>query len=227
MDAIRAQYGQHAIGRLRAQPARPLLPTHLPPLDALTGGLPRGRLTELVGHGSSGLQTLALTILANSQTHGRNVAYIDLGSTLDAAFAVGCGVDLKTLVRICPRDAAQGFEIVYTLLQREAVELLIMDGWPLLYEGGGVLASALPQLARPLARSGAAFVMLSHPHLSRTPIADHAALRLHIERRAWLTRYGDTVGYRSAVTVLKSRTARIGQSATLDLAFNLGGDRYL
>lgn len=227
VDAIRAQYGHHAIGKLRQQPTQPTLSTDIPLLDTLIGGLPQNRLTEFVGHSTSGMQTLALTILANAQATGRSVAYIDLGNTLDATFAAGCGVDLATLVRVCPADGAQGFEIADTLLRRRAVELLIFQCEPLLYDGTHILSSVLPQLTRTLARSNAAFVLLSHPYLARTPIADYAALRLQIERKGWLVRYGDTVGYRIGVTVQKSRVVPIGQQTTFDLTFNQGDDHYL
>ncbi len=115
VNAIRAKYGNRAIGALRSQAATTTLQTGLAELDMLTGGLPQGQLAELVGHGTSGMQTLVLSVIANVQQRGFTVAYIDFGRTLDAAFAVGCGVDVAELVRICPTTAQQTLEIVYML----------------------------------------------------------------------------------------------------------------
>jgi hypothetical protein len=66
----------------------PTFPTGLPALDALVGGVPRGRLSELVGHGSSGKLSVLLGVLrealgqGSARGGGRLAALVDLSGTV-------------------------------------------------------------------------------------------------------------------------------------------------
>src|SRR6266545_1067754 len=60
------------------------LPVGLAPFDRLlSGGLPRGRLTELVGRRSSGRFSLVLAALASVTSAGEAAAFVDRGSHFD------------------------------------------------------------------------------------------------------------------------------------------------
>ena len=52
-----------------------------------TGGIPRGRITEVFGTESSGKSTLAYHVMASSQKAGGTVAYIDAEHALDPYYA--------------------------------------------------------------------------------------------------------------------------------------------
>ena len=52
--------------RLEVRPAPELVSSGIPELDALTGGLPRGCLTEVCGQASSGRTSVSLAILASA-----------------------------------------------------------------------------------------------------------------------------------------------------------------
>ena len=52
-----------------------------------TGGVPRGRITEIYGPESSGKTTLALHIIAEAQKTGGVAAFVDAEHALDIAYA--------------------------------------------------------------------------------------------------------------------------------------------
>jgi len=51
------------------------------------GGIPSGRITELLGAPTSGKTTLANIIIANAQRRGSIAAYVDLSQTFDPYYA--------------------------------------------------------------------------------------------------------------------------------------------
>ena len=80
---------------------RQYLSTGIRALDLLlSGGIPRGRITQIMGPSSSGKTSLLLSILAQATARGEWVAYIDPFSSLDPAFAQKAGIDLKRLLWI-------------------------------------------------------------------------------------------------------------------------------
>ena len=80
------------------RPAPATLPSGIPQLDALSGGLPRGMLTELVGPASSGRTSLLLSILAQATQRGEVCALVDASDSFDPHSAQASGVDLKRLL---------------------------------------------------------------------------------------------------------------------------------
>jgi len=84
--------------QLTIRPAPEMASTGIPALDALTGGLPRGCLTELCGPASSGRTTVLLAVLAAATRRGEFCALIDASDTLDPHSAVATDVDLDRLL---------------------------------------------------------------------------------------------------------------------------------
>ena len=66
----------------------------------LEGGLPRGRIVELVGPVSSGKTSLLFSVLKQATHGGEMVAYVDTFDTLDPGFAAQSGIDLQRLLWI-------------------------------------------------------------------------------------------------------------------------------
>jgi recombination protein RecA len=67
-------------------------------LDALTGGWPRGTLTELFGPASAGRTSVLVAALAAATARGEACALIDAGDAFDPESAAAAGVDLKKLL---------------------------------------------------------------------------------------------------------------------------------
>lgn len=82
ISGIQQRYGLKAIRPLKQPTAEPIpaIPTGFPDLDAAlgVGGLPHGRVTELIGMSTSGMSTLALKVIASVQEQGGTAVYLDV-----------------------------------------------------------------------------------------------------------------------------------------------------
>jgi hypothetical protein len=90
-----------------------MVSTGVPAIDALTGGLPRGALTEIVGPASSGRTSLLLSLLAQATARQEACALVDASDAFDPESAVAAGIDLKRLLWVrcqvsCPYEARAG-----------------------------------------------------------------------------------------------------------------------
>ncbi len=86
--------------RLEVRPAPVLAPTGIAALDELTGGLPRGALTEVFGPASSGRTSLLLSTLAEMTRRGEVCALVDVCDSFAPAAAEAAGVQLRRLLWI-------------------------------------------------------------------------------------------------------------------------------
>src|SRR5664279_3773776 len=83
---------------LREKAAPLTVPTGVPELDALTGGLPRGALSEITGPASSGRTGVMLAALAGATRRDEACALVDATDNFDPASAAAAGVDLERLL---------------------------------------------------------------------------------------------------------------------------------
>jgi hypothetical protein len=97
---IESSLGEHlASTLLLRERAVPLtVSTGLAALDALTGGLPRGALSEIVGPASSGRTGVMLAGLAQATGRQEVCALVDASDSFDPASAAAAGVDLNRLL---------------------------------------------------------------------------------------------------------------------------------
>jgi hypothetical protein len=94
--------------RLEIRPAPEMVTSGIPALDALTGGLPRGCLTEICGPASSGRTTVLLAALAAATHRGEYCAVIDASDALDPHSLAAAGIDLDHLLWVrCGDDIQQ------------------------------------------------------------------------------------------------------------------------
>ncbi len=94
--------------QLEIRPAPDMVSSGAPAIDALTGGLPRGCLTEICGPASSGRTTLLLAALAAATRRGEFCAVVDASDALDPHSAAAAGVELDHLLWVrCGEDAPQ------------------------------------------------------------------------------------------------------------------------
>src|SRR5271165_2092168 len=83
---------------LRERVAPLTVSTGVAALDALTGGLPRGALSEFAGPASSGRTGVMLAALAGATRRQEVCALVDASDSFDPASAVEAGVDLERLL---------------------------------------------------------------------------------------------------------------------------------
>lgn len=100
VTAIQRRFGPKALQRgeqaLHPAVALPHISTSFPNLDETLdgiGGIPYGRITEILAAPTSGMTTLALKILAQAQEAGDLAIYVDLGQNFDPDYAARCGVN--------------------------------------------------------------------------------------------------------------------------------------
>ena len=131
--------------RLAARMAPEMVPSGIAEMDALTGGLPRGCLTEICGSASSGRSTLLLAALAEATRRGEFCAFVDASDALDPQSVAAAGIELDQLLWVRCGGNSQQVEPRLEQLMRVA---------DLLLEGGGFGMIALdlgdipPQNAR-------------------------------------------------------------------------------
>ncbi len=84
---------------LRREPvALVTVSTGIAALDALTGGLPRGALSEITGPASSGRTSVMLAALAGATRRQEVCALVDASDSFDPASAAAAGIDLDRLL---------------------------------------------------------------------------------------------------------------------------------
>jgi hypothetical protein len=86
--------------RLQVRPAPATVPSGIAEIDALTGGLPRGALTEIFGPASSGRTSMMLSALAEATRRQEVCALVDAGDSLHPECAAAAGMDLQRLLWI-------------------------------------------------------------------------------------------------------------------------------
>ena len=84
--------------RLEVRPDPELVSTGIAQLDALTGGLPRGCLTEIYGLPSSGRTSVLLSVIAAATHRQEACALVDVSQTFDPHSAAAASVDLQQLL---------------------------------------------------------------------------------------------------------------------------------
>jgi recombination protein RecA len=232
--AIRLRYGPQALVKGKpptAVAAVPHIPTGFPSLDRALGigGLPKGKISELVGPATSGKTTLALKFLAQAQADGGQVGYIDQARYFDPDYAHRCDLDLSRLLVGRPYDLREALAMTESLVRSGGLSALVFDADALDFlwtdrEATSRLAAFLDRLPAPLARSNMAFLLLHESPTGRSPalsaLAHYAAVRLQVVRERWLRRHGDIRGYKARIEVLKNRLGPAGRAVTVAIEFN-------
>jgi hypothetical protein len=80
------------------RPLPEMLPTGIAAVDALTGGVPVGCLSEICGPPSSGRTSVLLSLLAECMRRDEICALVDAGDAFDPQSAANVGVDLARLL---------------------------------------------------------------------------------------------------------------------------------
>ncbi len=229
---IHARFGPRSLvkGRppttLDAPAVVPHISTGFPKLDDALGigGLPKGRISEIVGLPTSGKTTLALKFLVQAQAEAGQVAYVDQARYFDPDYAHRCGVDLSRLLVGTPYGLAETLATTEALVRSGTLSALVFDAMDYLWsdpQAASQLASCLNRLSASLARSRTVLLFLhAYAEARSTPLAHYAAVRLRVVREHWLQRHGDVRGYEARVEVLKNRLGPVGRAVTIAIDFN-------
>jgi len=112
----------------QSRPAPDCVPTGIPEIDAATGGLPRGGLTEIVGPASSGRTSLLHSILAGAAVRAEFCALVDAEDAFSPHDAAAAGGSLGNLLWVrCAHNAEHARKATDLLIQGGSFGLVILD----------------------------------------------------------------------------------------------------
>jgi recombination protein RecA len=216
----------------------PTLPTGLRPLDKALGigGLPCGKITELIGPGrtslSGGVTCIAAKIGSKIQRQQQLVTIIDMRYNFDPWQAERCGLIAPQLLLTRPDTV---FAALTTLESAARNPGLVVVNMGLV---SGLLSHANPDLLKTLLgrlrsivrQSESVFLFLTTPfednpfsptsYPSGFPLADLADIRLWVQEENWTYKEGLATAYKASLAVIKNRLAPVGTGA--DIRIKLG-----
>jgi len=154
------------------------LPSNLASIDRLIGGgLPRGRISEIVGGATSGKTSAATAFAATTSRMGETVAWIDSTNSFDPPSHTGAGADLSRILWVNPGSFSSDFPND----RRNELRRVLRTGELILDTGGFALAiidlcispypllpSTVLRLARLAERSGTTVLILAERRICGT-----------------------------------------------------------
>ncbi len=225
--SLHSRYGIHSISTGKALSAEEVfIPTGFAALDQIFfgGGIPVNALTVLAGRFTSGKRTLAYKILRSAQysTPDRlqSVAILDLAHTTDFDHAARCGIHLDHLFVSRPGSSRTSIDVLVNLIRSRELRAILLDHISLIRENKKdwqYLGTTLPQLNIFLKASNCAVLFLDDMNEGQAydSIAPQIALRIELERKAWIDEQGEFRGYESQVYVTRTKRGRVGANVPI------------
>ena len=162
------------------------IPTTLDACDALVGGgLPRGKLLELVSRRAAGRFSIVLSALASATSMGEAAALIDLGDHFDPQLAEANGVDLRRLLWVRPKSVKEAV-MSAELITATGFQLVVIDLGLHPVKGRRAPDAAWVRLARTAETTGSAMLVSSPYPLTGT--ASEAVVKGAAGRAKWIGR---------------------------------------
>jgi recombination protein RecA len=198
-------------------------------IDAMTGGLPRGGLTEICGPPCSGHTSLLLAALTARTQESEACALIDAYDAFDPYSADVAGVELKNLLWVRCRNADQSLRAADLVLQAGGFGLIALD----LSDIPAKIVRSIPlnawfRFRRAIEDTSTILLLLDQEPNAKTCAS--LVLKLGMSSVAWETTSGDfnshSVGYlvdglHVHAEVLRSRIKPVTEIPSREFASNI------
>src|SRR5262245_54584850 len=162
------------------------VPTGIASLDALTGGLPRGAITEIFGPRSSGRTSAMVSILAEAAAQDEVCALVDGNDAFDPQSGSNAGLDLRRLLWIRCHKLDHVLKSTDLLLQGGGFGRVVMDLTDLpLPQLRSVSLASWFRFQRAIEKTPTALVVISPESMVRSAAA--LVLRLEMKGAEWTT----------------------------------------
>src|SRR6266446_1533050 len=180
------------------------VPTGIAQLDALTGGLPRGAITEIFGPPSSGRTSAMVSVLAEATARDEVCALVDGNDAFDPKSGAAAGLDLKRLLWVRCRKLDQVLKSTDLLLQGGGFGRVVMDltDLPASNVRSIPLASWF-RFQRTIEKTPTALVVMSSENIVKSVAA--LVLRMEKQDAQWSTLLN---GFNFNIEIVRSRKSR-------------------
>ncbi len=213
-SAIRAQL-ESAFGERISTPFTDIerrvietVPTGIASLDAVTGGLPRGSITEIFGPPSSGSTSAMVSILAQATARDEVCALVDGTDAFDPKSAAEAGIDLNRLLWIRCRKLDQVLKTTDLLLQGGGFGRVVMDLSDLaLSDIRSIPLASWFRFQRTIERTPTILLVMTPESVVKSAAA--LVLRMEMQGADWSTYL---TGLDSNIEIVRSRKLRLLKS---------------
>ena len=216
------------------------------------GGLPKGRIVEVIGMEMAGKSSLALQTIAQAQNNGGVCAYVDLEFALDISWAKTLGVNVDDLYMLQPNTAEEALASVDTLVRSKSLDIIVVDSVAALtpkseIEGDygqaqmGVQARLMSQAMRKLtaiiSNSGTCVIFINQIRQKiaitwgsneTTPgglaLKFYSSIRLDVRKGEPLKKGEEIIGHKIRATVKKNKLAPPFRKAEISFYYDRGFD---